>query len=298
MHVSRKPVYNVCFSPPKAKQAQIASRPSPAFEPLITKQRIWELLQVAKPNDRIGRLFDVFFLSLIALNVFAVIVGSINRVEKEWAVGLQVFEIFSIGVFTAEYLCRLYSCVCDVRFSHPIVGRLRYIIQPMALVDLVAIVPFDLPFTALDLRFIRMLRLFRVFRVAKLGRYSSAWKTIGGVLRRQKEELAVCVSIMVLLIVMSASVMYLVESEAQPEKFSDIPAAMWWAVATLTTVGYGDVYPITPLGKLLGSIIQIAGIGFFVLPTAVLGAGLMEELRTRRHPLVCSHCGGDVHSTR
>lgn len=105
---------------------------------------------------------------------------------------------------------------------------------------------------------------------------------IGGVLRKQKEELASCGLIMVLLILLSVSVMYFVENEAQPQKFSDIPSSMWWAVATLTTVGYADVYPITPLGKFLGSLIQISGIGFFALPTAVIGAGLVEEFRSRR----------------
>lgn len=118
---------------------------------------------------------------------------------------------------------------------------------------------------------------------------------IGGVLRKQREELVVCGLIMILLIVMSASVMYFVENEAQPQKFSDIPSAMWWAVATLTTVGYGDVYPVTPLGKILGSLIEITGIAFFALPTAIIGAGLIEELRNRRRSIACPHCGGDVH---
>jgi voltage-gated potassium channel len=262
---------------------------------MITKHRVWELLQVAKPGDRVGRRVDIALLSLIALNVVAVIVGSVDWIEKEWAKGLQLFEIFSVGVFTIEYLARLYSCVADPRFSQPITGRLRYMAQPLALIDLFAVLPFYLPFLGIDLRFARMFRLFRIFRVAKLGRYSTAWKMVGGVLRKQREELVVCSLIMIVLIVMSASLMYFVENEAQPQKFSDIPSAMWWSVATLTTVGYGDVYPITPLGKLLGSFIQISGIAFFALPTAVIGAGLIEQLRSRRQPIVCPHCGGDLH---
>src|ERR1044071_1668690 len=260
---------------------------------MITKHRIWELLQVAKPGDRVGHRVDVFLLTLIALNVLAVIIGSVDWIEKEWARVLQVFEIFSVGVFTIEYMFRLYSCVVDPRFSRPITGRLRYMAHPLALIDLIAVIPFYLPFVGVDLRFVRMFRLFRVFRVAKLGRYLSAWKMIGGVLRKQREELVVCGLIMILLIVMSASLMYFVENEAQPQKFSDIPSAMWWAVATLTTVGYGDIYPITPLGKLLGSFIQVSGIAFFALPTAVIGAGLIEEFRSRRRAIVCPHCGGD-----
>jgi voltage-gated potassium channel len=256
---------------------------------------MWELLQVAQPGDRVGRRLDIFLLTLIALNVIAVIVGSVEWIEREWANVLQAFEIFSVVVFTMEYLGRVYSCVADPQFSRPITGRLRYMAHPLALIDLVAVVPFYLPFLGLDLRFVRIFRLFRIFRLAKLGRYSSAWKMVGAVLRKQKEELVVCGLMMILLIVMSASLMYFVENEAQPEKFSDIPSSMWWAVATLTTVGYGDVYPMTPLGKLLGSFIQISGIGFFALPTAVIGAGLVEEFRSRRRSIVCPHCGGDVH---
>ncbi|MEY2484197.1 MAG: voltage-gated potassium channel [Verrucomicrobiota bacterium] len=260
----------------------------------MSKQRIWELLQVAKPGDRIGRRLDIFLLTLIALNIAAVIIGSVGWIEKAWAQPLQIFEIFSVGVFTVEYFGRVYSCVADPRFAHPITGRLRYMAHPLAVIDLAAFLPFYLPFVGFDLRFVRMFRLFRIFRVAKLGRYSTAWKMIGGVLGRRKEELAVCAFIMVLLIIMSASLMYFVENEAQPEKFSDIPSAMWWAVATLTTVAYGDVYPITPLGKLLGSLIQISGIAFFALPTAVIGAGLIEEFRNRRVPAACPHCGGHI----
>ncbi len=262
---------------------------------MITKRRIWELLQVAQPGDHIGRRLDVFLLALIALNIVAVILGSVGWIETNWAPALQAFEVFSVGVFTIEYLARVYSCGVDPRFSHPITGRLRYMTRPLALIDLAAIAPFYLPYVGVDLRFVRIFRLFRIFRVAKLGRYSTAWKLVGGVLRKQRAELAVCSMIIVLLIVLSASFMYFIENEAQPDKFSDIPSSMWWAVSTLTTVGYGDIYPITPWGKVFGSLIQISGIAFFALPTAILGAGLIEEFRGQRSSTVCPHCGGDIH---
>ena len=262
---------------------------------MITKRRIWELLQAAQPGDHLGRKLDVFLLGLIALNIIAVVVESVDWVGQHWSPALQAFEIFSVAVFTLEYVARIYSCVVDPRFSHPVAGRLRYMVHPLALIDLAAIVPFYLPFLGIDLRFARMFRLFRIFRVAKLGRYSTAWKLIGGVLRAQKQELVICFVIIVLLITMAASVMYFVENAAQPDKFSDIPSSMWWAVTTLTTVGYGDIYPITPLGRLLGSLIQLCGIAFFALPTAVIGAGLIEELRNRRQPALCPYCGGTLH---
>ena len=261
---------------------------------MITKQRLWELLHLAKPGDRFAHRLNIFLLSLIALNIVAVILESVDWIRNEWAKPFQVVEVFSVSVFTMEYLGRFYSCVADPRFKHPIKGRLRYLAQPMALIDLIAVLPFYLPFVGADLRFVRIFRLFRIFRVAKLGRYSTSWKMIARVLRKQREELILCILVMMLLIVLSASVMYFVENDAQPQKFSDIPSAMWWAVATLTTVGYGDIYPITPTGKLIASFIEISGIAFFALPAAVIGAGLIEELRERRRSMVCPHCGRDL----
>lgn len=121
-----------------------------------------------------GRRLAIFLLTLIALNTVAVVVGSVDWIEKRWATELQAFEIFSVGTFTIDYLSRIYSCVADSRFSRPIVDRVRCVVRPMALIDLAAVLPFYLPFVGLDLRFVRMFRLFRVFRVAKLGRYSTA----------------------------------------------------------------------------------------------------------------------------
>lgn len=108
----------------------------------------------------------------------------------------------------------------------------------------------------------------------------------------------ICGMIIALLVVLSASLMYFLEHDAQPEKFCDIPSSMWWAVTTLTTVGYGDVYPMTPLGKIFGALIQISGIAFFALPTAVLGAGLIDDFRRNRRPCVCPNCGADINPSR
>jgi voltage-gated potassium channel len=170
----------------------------------------------------------------------------------------------------------------------------------MAIVDLLAILPAFLPLIfPLDLRIIRFLRLFRLFRLFKMSRYVDSLNSLDDVVRSKKEELTVTVVMIAMLLLFSSSLMYVVETEAQPDKFPDIPSAMWWGVATLTTVGYGDVFPVTPLGKVLGGFIAFLGIGMFALPTGILASGFAEEIRKRHEKdkaCACPHCGGDVSS--
>lgn len=204
-----------------------------------------------------------------------------------------------MSVFTIEYILRLWTCTADDRFRSPIKGRIRFAATPLALVDLMAILPFYLEIImlirALDLRFIRALRLFRLFRLFKMGRYSEALKTLGNVLKQKKEELFITVFAILILLITASSLMYFVEKDAQPEAFSSILAAMWWGVSTLTTVGYGDIYPITAIGKFLGALIALLGIGMFALPAGILASGFAEEMQKKRGKRrICPHCGKDI----
>ena len=262
------------------------------------KKRIWEILEVDRPDDVRGSVFDafdIFILALILLNVAAVILGTVKSIEARYETALRWFEVFSVVIFTAEYLARVWTCVSQRGYSRPVVGRLRYMLQPIAIIDLLAILPFYLTFFTADLRFLRALRLFRLLRVAKLGRYSSSVRLFGRVFKNKKEELVVTMVMVLLLIMMSASFMYFAENEAQPDKFSDIPSTVWWAVMTLTTVGYGDIFPITPLGKVLTMVIAILGIGMFALPVGIFGAGFVEEIQKRKAgKTICPHCGEPI----
>lgn len=237
-----------------------------------------------------GRGFGVWLIVLICLNVVAVILGTIEAVAQRIGPALAAFEVFSVVVFTIEYVLRLWSCTADPRFRHPFLGRVRYALTPMALVDLAAILPFYLPVRA-DLRFARVLRLMRIFRVLKLARYVRAMELFADVARTKREELVLTTAVLALLLVMAASLIYFAENEAQPEVFSSIPASAWWAVTTLTTVGYGDTYPITPFGRVLGAVVAILGIGLFALPTAILGAGFVQAIEQRKTRPSCPHCG-------
>lgn len=264
---------------------------------LITKKRVWQIMEVAKTGDKTSRAFDIFILSLIFLNVLAVIVGTVESIQVKYGLLLNWFEIVSVAVFTVEYLGRLWSCVMTAEYRGPVRGRFRFATSPMALIDLLAILPFYLPFIGLDLRFVRVLRLLRIVRIAKVGRYYSSLRLIGAVFREKKEELVLTTALMAMLLVMSASVMYYCENAAQPENFPSIPGTLWWAVVTLTTVGYGDVFPVTIAGKFVASIIAILGIGMFALPTGILGAGFVEAIqksKAKAQIQKCPHCGKEI----
>jgi voltage-gated potassium channel len=266
---------------------------------ISTKQKIYDIVEAVEHSDNSGKfydLFDILILTLIVLNVIAVILETVAVINENFSVYFYRFEIFSVAVFSVEYILRVYSCTVREKYRRPFWGRIKFMLTPMAIIDLVAILPFFMTFMAVDLRFIRTLRLFRLFRVMKLLRYSQSLKLLGNVLRNRKEEMVITVSIMLVLVILTSSFIYLAENEAQPDKFTDIPTSMWWAIVTLTTVGYGDVFPVTPLGKFFAAIIAVLGIGMFALPTGILGASFVEEIdkmKAKEKPC-CPHCGKEI----
>jgi voltage-gated potassium channel len=256
------------------------------------RKRVHEIVETARPGDTLSKGFDIFIVTLITLNIVALILESVEGIRVVWPGLFSAFECVSVIIFTVEYLMRLWVCVEMPRYQETVIGRLRFAGTPLAIVDLFAVLPFYLPIGGLDLRFLRAVRMMRIFRVAKLGRYSQSLRLLLRVLTVKKEQLISAVLILLLLLIIAASTMYFAEKTVQPESFSSIPAAMWWAVATLTTVGYGDVYPITPLGKLMAAVLAVLGIGMFALPTGILGAGFVEEIeKSKANSTKCPHCG-------
>jgi voltage-gated potassium channel len=228
-----------------------------------------------------------------------VVLETVDWINSRYSLIFIVFNVFSVAVFTVEYILRVWSCTEDPKFKDPVGGRLRFMITPLAIIDLMAFLPFYLPFALPELRFLRAFRLFRLFRVLKLARYSESLQTFADVLKLKKEELGLMLFAIIILLTVSSSLMYEAEHEAQPEAFSSIPAAMWWGVVTLATVGYGDMFPITPMGKFIGSLVVLLGIGLFALPTGVLAAGFSEVLQRKREAKqmkdrICPHCGKRV----
>ncbi|TQV70258.1 ion transporter [Denitrobaculum tricleocarpae] len=238
------------------------------------------------PSDRSGpisRGLDLFLIALIAINVAAVILETVDSIETRFRMAFWVIEVISVAVFSVEYAARVWASPEDPEFrdrKHP---RLAYMTSPLAIIDLVAILPFYLGFLVdMDLRFLRVLRLLRIL---KLTRYSPAMSMLLDVFREEANAFLAGFFILIVLLVLAASGAYLAEHQVQPEKFGSIPEAMWWAMATLTTVGYGDVVPITAAGQIFGSLVGVVGIGMAALPAGILASGLADLLRRRRAAL-------------
>jgi voltage-gated potassium channel len=264
----------------------------------LIKIRLYDVLVDTEDNALPDRIVATLLMILILLNGIAVVLETVDELAQSYAAFFHAVEVFSVAVFTMEYLLRLWIAPLDPRYGGRIAGRLRYAATPMAMVDLIAILPAYLPLIfPIDLRMLRFLRIFRLFRLFKMSRYAESLNTLDDVIRAKKEELLVTLLLIAIMLLFSSSIMYAVENGAQPDKFPSIPAALWWGVATLTTIGYGDVYPVTPVGKFLGGVIAFLGIGIFALPTGILATGFAEELKMKRaaNPdAVCPHCGGEL----
>lgn len=261
------------------------------------KSRIFEIVGSTKEGDILSKLFDYFIIILIILNTMSIILESFVSLEAKYHNELYYFELFSIIIFTIEYILRLWTF--DIGYDKKFGtsgSRIKYIFSFVALIDLFAILPFYLPMLIpFDLRVLRTLRLTRLLRLFKVNRYSKAMSLIGKVMKDKKEELLATIFLMCFLILISSTLMHHFESEVQPDAFPNIVASFWWAVATLTTVGYGDIYPITWMGKLLAAIIAILGIGLVALPTGIISSGFMDELtKGKADNARCPHCGKEM----
>lgn len=230
-----------------------------------------------------GKLINGLLFLLIFTNVVMIVLESVASFEAQYRQELYYFELFSVAVFTLEYIFRVWSSVDISKYKvdgQPIKSRLRFILSPLAIIDLLAILPFYLAmFVSLDLRFLRILRLLRIF---KLTRYSSAMKTLMSVFKDEMPALIAAYFIMFTIVILTSAGIYLLEHEVQPQHFGDIPSSMWWAVISLTTVGYGDVTPVTMAGKIFGGIISLVGISMVALPTGILASGFGNAFRRKR----------------
>ena len=246
------------------------------------RQATFQVLEAADEGDALSRAVDIVLIVLICASVVAVILESIPSVEQVYGPALYSFEIFTIFVFSVEYVLRVWSAVERHVDSDagPLLSRLRFMLSFQAIVDLLAILPFYLIafglFGNVDMRFLRAVRLLRVL---KLTRYFAALNLLIIAIKENGNALAAAFLILVTVMLLAASGMYYFERESQPEDFGSIPAAMWWAFVTLTTVGYGDVTPITVGGKIFGALITVVGIGMVALPTSILASGYSQQLK-------------------
>lgn len=246
------------------------------------RKRMAEVLEQDYHTDRPSRIVNLLLILLISLNVVAIFLETVDPIYAQYQVAFWYFEVFSVAIFTIEYLARVWSSIDleEAKDKSPIGGRLRYMLTPIALIDLVAILPFYLSlYMAIDLRFLRVMRLLRLF---KLTRYSPALGALLDVIQKEADALLAALVVLMMMLVVSAGGIYLLENELQPETFGSMPDSMWWAIVTLTTVGYGDVIPVTALGKMFGGLIGLIGIGMIALPAAIMASGFAENISGRK----------------
>lgn len=231
------------------------------------RTRVHFILEVDRFGDPISRAVDRGLILLIVTNVVAAILQTVDWIYAASPRAFELFEDFSMVVFGLEYVLRIWSYIEDETCESSFLGRVRFALQPMMLLDLAVLV---LP-VYLDLRPLRILRLLR------LGRYSPRLRLFARVVNEKRDELFVGLFVAVVMLISCSTAMYYVE-RGHETSFQSIPEAMWWGVATLTTVGYGDVYPLTGLGKILGAMVALLGVGLFALPAGILASGFSEAL--------------------
>jgi voltage-gated potassium channel len=262
-----------------------------------TKQKVYSLLHPEIGDTKLDKVINGFIIFLIASNILAVIVETVPGIYNGREKFFHYFDLVSVIIFSIEYVLRVWSANHDPKYRHSIHGRIRYMLSGPALIDLLAILPFYIHiFVGFDLRILRIFRLLRFFRLFRLTAYMKATKLVKNVFKSTINELLLCLVLALFLIIISSSLVYFAEHQAQPEKFKSIPSTIWWSVITLTTVGYGDLIPITPMGKIFTSIILLAGIAIFALPAGIITAGFLEEIRRKKSSKrgSCPHCGSPL----
>jgi voltage-gated potassium channel len=224
---------------------------------------------VERSDTKAGKAFDLTIQALIVLSVVSFSIETLPDLSVHARQILRYIEIFTVGVFTVEYLLRV--VVAD--------RKMEYVISWWGFVDLFAILPFYVT-TGLDLRSIRVLRILRLFRILKLVRYNAAVQRYHLAFKLAREEILLFFAAALIVIYLSSAGIYYFENPAQPEQFSSIFDSLWWSVATLTSVGYGDIYPVTAGGKIFTSIVLLVGLGIVAVP-----AGLMASALSRAREL-------------
>ena len=267
------------------------------------KKSCYDVLEARARDLPLGRFIAGSLIILILLNVVAAVFETDTNILHLYGRIFDAFAILSVGIFTIEYILRVWVCTENPLYRAPVTGRLRYAVSPVALIDLVVILPFLLlPFIPLSPAVFAFIRFFRIFWILKISHYSRALKTFSRVFSAKKGEIFAAFFIMLLLLILGSAMIYFAEHDAQPTKFSSVLASMWWGIETMATIGYGDMVPITPLGKFIAGIVALIGIGLFALPAGIFASGFIQELdkseEEKRLPSqVCPHCGKVIHAS-
>ena len=245
------------------------------------KQRAYEVLEGTLPNDRASHAVSIILMGLILINVALIIADTFDL--PPFAVKISgVVETVSVVIFTVEYILRLWVSDLSYPERSPFRARLRHIRSFAAIIDLISLLPSFISAMSANFMVLRMLRVLRLLRAFKLNRYTHALHDIGEVFRKKASQLLSSMLVVAFLMVISSVLMYDAEHEAQPEVFNNALSGLWWAIATLTTVGYGDIYPVTAIGRVISGVIALLGIGLVAVPTGIITAGFSEHIAQKR----------------
>lgn len=224
--------------------------------------------------------YGIFIQALIFFNISISIVVMFLQTEKslsEYFDILEMINIINVIIFTIEYVLRVYA----VGFN-PRIKRINYVTRPMMIIDLIAILPFYLSFFNLDFGFIRALRVLRIFKLFRLAKFAEFDTLILSILKDKKEEFIFIVITLLVLVITVTPLVYYFEKDAQPEVFTSMGTTMWWAIITFTTVGYGDMYPVTFMGRVLTTFVSFLGIAFYAIPGSIFTSALLERINEKK----------------
>ena len=249
------------------------------------RQKVYALIYPSDFGGSLQGIFDMFIVTWVVVSVICVILESVEKIHYILNIQFIIIDAIAVGIFTIEYCLRLYCCVENPEYSHPFVGRLKQAKSTSSIIDFLAILPFFLEIFLHHLMDLRFLRVFRLMRLLKLNRYTEATSTLTKVIARELPVLSASAFIMLLLVILTASLGYLFEHDAQPDKFENIPQSIYWAVITLASVGYGDITPVTGMGRLMTILLALLGIGIFAIPAALLSSAFTDQLRIERETL-------------
>ena len=250
------------------------------------RQKVHAVVFPSAYGGSLHTIFDTFIVIWVLVSVLAVILESVHGVHYLLNLEFIVLDAIAVGIFTLEYCLRMYCCVEEPGYKRAVSGRLKMAKSTSSIIDILAIAPFFLEVFLHHLIDLRFMRVFRLLRLLKLSRYTGATQSLSKVIVREWPVMAASAFIMLLLVVMTASLGYLFEHEAQPDKFENIPQAIYWAVITLASVGYGDISPVTPAGRAMTIVLALIGIGIFAIPAALLSSAFSDQLKRDRESLV------------
>jgi len=241
------------------------------------KNVCWRALSPGK--ETLPRWIDGFLIALIVVSTVQVILDTFSDMPTGYQSASSIAEVIITAVFTLEYILRLWVSDIDRKPNQrSSIARLGFAFSPMAIVDLIAILPFYLSlFLPFSGSVFRVLRVLRLTRLLKVGHYTTALNVVARVLKRKASQLIASLTVLGLLLIVASALMYAAENDIQPEAFPNALSGLWWAVVTVTTVGYGDVYPVTMVGRMLGADVALLGVGLVAIPTGIISSGFLEE---------------------